>query len=79
MDYNRTGSSVHEIIQAGILEWVAIPFSRVSSQPRDQTCVSRIGRWILYHGVTWEPAGIRDQILVRQLAIPMGSQEPDRT
>ena len=30
------------ILQAGILEWVAIPFSRVSSQPRDQTQVSTL-------------------------------------
>ena len=30
----------HEILQARILEWVAIPFSRGSSQPRDQTLVS---------------------------------------
>ena len=29
------GSSVHEILQARILEWVAIPFFRGSSQPRD--------------------------------------------
>ena len=29
------GSFVHGILQARILEWVAIPFSRVSSQPRD--------------------------------------------
>ena len=28
MDYNPPGSSVHGILQAGILEWVAIPFSR---------------------------------------------------
>ena len=34
------GSSVHGISQARILEWVAISFSRGSSQPRDQTCVS---------------------------------------
>ena len=34
------GSSVHGIIQARILEWVAIPFSRGSSQPRDWTQVS---------------------------------------
>ena len=33
-------SSVHEILQARILEWVAIPFSRRSSRPRDQTEVS---------------------------------------
>ena len=34
--------TVHGILQARILEWVAFPFSRVSSQPRDQTQVSRI-------------------------------------
>ena len=36
MDY-----TVHGILQARILEWVALPFSRGSSQPRDQTQVSR--------------------------------------
>ena len=44
-------SSVHWILQARILEWVAVP-SRGSSQPRDQThisCVSCIGRRFLYH------------------------------
>ena len=41
-------SSVHAILQAGILEWVAIPFSRGSSRPRDQTGVSRIaGRFFI--------------------------------
>ena len=33
---------VHGILEARILEWVAVPFSRGSSQPRDQTQVSRI-------------------------------------
>ena len=33
---------VHGILQARILEWVALPFSRESSQPRDRTQVSRI-------------------------------------
>ena len=47
MDYSPSGSSVHEISQARILEWVAIPFSRESFQPRDQTWVSSIaGRFI---------------------------------
>ena len=32
----------HGILQARILEWVAVPFSRGSSQPRDRTQVSRI-------------------------------------
>ena len=36
------GSSVHGILQARILEWVAIPFSRGSLQPRDWTWVSQI-------------------------------------
>ena len=46
------GSSIHEISQARILEWVAMPSSRGSSQPKDRTCVSYvscIGRWDLYH------------------------------
>jgi len=34
--------SVYGILQARILEWVAVPFSRGSSQPRDQTQVSHI-------------------------------------
>ena len=34
--HDSPGSSVHEILQARILEWVAILFSRGSSQPRDQ-------------------------------------------
>ena len=36
------GSSIHGILQARILEWVAIPFSRGSSQPRDGTHLSYI-------------------------------------
>ena len=35
MVYSLPGFSIHGIIQARILEWVAIPFSRGSSQPRD--------------------------------------------
>ena len=42
MDCSLPGSSVHEIFQAIVLEWIAISFSRGSSQPRDQTQVSRI-------------------------------------
>ena len=43
------GSSVHRVFKARILQWVVFSFSRVSSWSRDQTCVSCIGRWILYH------------------------------
>ena len=52
MDCCPPGSSVHEIFQATLLEWVAISYSRLSSQPRDRThvsCVSCNGRWVLYH------------------------------
>ena len=42
LDWILPGSSVHEILQATILEWVTMPSSRESSQPRDQTQVSRI-------------------------------------
>ena len=41
-DSSLPGSSVHELLQARILEWVAIPFSRGSSQPRDRTWVTLI-------------------------------------
>ena len=40
MDCSPPGFSVHWILQAKILEWVAIPFSRGSSWPRDRTQVS---------------------------------------
>ena len=62
MDCSLPGSSVHGIFQARVLEWgaivfsywVAISFSRRSSQLRDGTWVSCIGRWILYHWATRE-------------------------
>ena len=57
MDCNPPGSSVLGIFKARILEWVAISSSRGSSQPRYWThvsCISCIGRWILYHQATWE-------------------------
>ena len=78
------GSSVHGILQARTLEWVAIPFSRGSSQPRDWTRISYIsctaGRFI-----TTEPPGRPNsqhlcpprkkrefiwEILTRQQALP---------
>ena len=56
MDYSPPFSSVHGIIQARILEWVAISFSRGSSWPRDRTCLSckflLYCRQILYHQAT---------------------------
>ena len=52
VDCSSPGSSVHGILQAGILEWVAVPSSRGSSRPRDQTRVSHISyisSRVLYH------------------------------
>ena len=52
MNCSLSGSSVHGILQARILEWVAMLFSRGSSQPRDWTCVSYVsctGRQALYN------------------------------
>ena len=46
------GSFVHGILQARIIEWVAMPSSRASSWPRDPThvaYVSCIGKWVLFH------------------------------
>ena len=42
MDYNLPGSSVHGILQAKILEWVAVLSSRGPSQPRDRTQASYV-------------------------------------
>ena len=52
MDCNLSGSSVHGIFQARVLEWVAISFSTGSSQPRDQTQVSCIAG---SHFTIWAP------------------------
>ena len=55
MDCNPPGSSVQRILQARILEWVSIPFSRGSSWARDWTCVSYVlaGRFFITSD-TWE-------------------------
>ena len=57
MDCSPPGSSVHGILQATILEWVAISFCMGSSRPRDRTWVSYvsyIGRRVLYTNALWE-------------------------
>ena len=56
VDSSPPGSSVHRFLQTRILEWVAMPSSRGSSPLRDQTCISCIsciGKCILYHCTTW--------------------------
>ena len=49
MKCSLPSSSVHGIFQARILEWVATSSSSGSSQPKDYTHISCIGRQILYH------------------------------
>ena len=58
MDCSPPGASVHGILQARIpMEWVTMPFSRGSSQPKDWTYISCFGRQILYHWPTREAHG----------------------
>ena len=73
MDYSPPGSSVHGIFWARILKWIAISSSRGSSLLRDQThisCVSCIGRWILYHlshlGSLWKVEITQKSALARK-------------
>ena len=66
MDCSLPGSSVHGIFQARTLEWVAISFSRRSSQPRDWTQVSRIVGRHFAVWATWEIRG-RDAWSNRQI------------
>ena len=55
MDYSLPGSSIHDIFQARILGWVAISFSRGSSQPRDWTWVFGItGRLFTFWAIGYK-------------------------
>ena len=54
IDCSPPGSFVHGILQARMLEWVAISSPRGSSWCIDWTCISCTGGWILYHWATWE-------------------------
>ena len=59
MDWSSPSSNVHGILQVGILEWVAIPFSRGSFWPRDGTCVSRPMQETQVQFLVWEdPTGL---------------------
>ena len=54
MDCSPLGSSVHGLLQARILEWVAMPSFVGSSQPRDQTHVFCLAGGLFTHWATWE-------------------------
>ena len=63
--YSPPGSSVHRILQARILEWVAMLSSRGSSWPRGQMCVSSVsctGKGFSTTGATWEDIWIQQQL-----------------
>ena len=73
-------NTVYGILQARILEWVAFPFSRGSSQPRDQTQISRIaGRFF----TSWDTrASLRAQLVKNPPAVQetpvwfLGEEDP---
>ena len=68
LDYSPPGASVHEISQARILVWVAISFSRGSSQPRGWTQVSRIAGEFFTNWAT------RDPRILEWVAYPFSSR-----
>ena len=83
MDCNPPGSSVCGILQARILEWEAIPFSRDPSQPSDRIPVSCIAGGFFFHHLSpwgslklqrsrtqWEPEGLETCILSPPLPTP---------
>ena len=61
--WSAPGSCVYGISQAGILEWVAVPFSRGSSQPRDRTQVSHSAGGFLISWATREVPWYRSSFL----------------
>ena len=68
MDCSLPGSSVHGILQARILEWVAIPFSRGSSWPRNWTWVSHIaGRFFTVWATREAPDVVVWTVLLKDL------------
>ena len=78
VDRSLPNSSVHGILQPRILEWVAISSSRGSSWLRVRTCISYIGRWILYQWATREAppkswSSLIWQIISKSLVLRWGS------
>ena len=75
MDCSLPGFSIHEIFPAGILEWVAISSSRGSSQPRDWTWASCIGKLNLYHWAPWEAPYSN----IKSCLVTLGMEKTDST
>ena len=79
MDSSPPDSSVHWILQAGILEWVAISYCRGSSQTRAQThvsCVSCFDRWFFTTSTTWEAFAHISSVQFSCLVNPMNCSTP---
>ena len=80
MNCSPLGFSVPGILQAKILEWVAMPYSRWSPRPRDWTgvtCVSCVSRQVLYHckgvcccSVAQSCPAVRDTVDCSMLTVP---------
>ena len=73
MDCSPSGSSVHGNLQARILEWVVVPFSRGSSRPRDRThvsCGSRIVGGFFIAEPPGKPNLNEKEILKKRLYLP---------
>ena len=79
MGYSRQTPLSMGILQTRLLEWVAMPSSRESSRPRDETWVSyvsRIGRQILYWSATWRSLVYKvcaELCLVTQSCLTLGT------
>ena len=67
VDCSPPGSSVCGILQARILEWVAIPSSRWSSRPRDQTQVSRVAGGLYHLSHQGSPTVYNNSLFVKYL------------
>ena len=79
MDCSPPVSLVHGILQRRILDWIAISFSGGSSRPRDWThvsCISWIGRWILYPGKPYCKEWSESRSVVSNSLWPQGLNSP---
>ena len=72
LDCSPPGSSVHGMLQARTLEWVAMPFSRGSSRPRDRTRVSRIAGGFFTLWAAWEAL----RIFISWTSVPLQPHFP---
>ena len=78
LNYSPPGFSVHGILQAKVLEWVDISYSRGSSQLRDQTQICWVGRQILYHCVPGKPSRRCEPLSVNVLSCRGSLEAPER-